>query len=128
MSKARASGTQPGLAHWCLLEARYATVAGFNFTEAARFWPAKRARTESEISGSYPHSKCEASFCQRVRGKWAVPRGANWGFQREKPGNEPGLPYITEQKEVREMFLTAVLKIVLNFFGTLEARLRIRWI
>jgi len=50
------------------------------------------------------------------------------GFQRESPGYKPGLPYITEQKEVRPVFLTAVLKLVLRFLGTLEARLRIRWI
>ena len=50
------------------------------------------------------------------------------GFQKESPGSKPGLPYITEQKEVRLMFLTAALKLVLRFLGTLEAKLRIRWI
>ena len=54
------------------------------------------------------------------------PEGRTAEFQRESPGIKPGLPYITERKEVRTMFITAVLKIVLRFFGTIEARLRIR--
>jgi len=60
-----------------------------------------------------------------MSGKW-VPEGTVCGFQKESPGQQPGLPYITEQKEVRLMFLTAVLKLVLKFLGTLEARLKIR--
>ena len=44
-----------------------------------------------------------------------------------KPGSEPGPPYTTKQKEVRlSMSLLFYVKIVLNFFGTISARLRIR--
>jgi hypothetical protein len=49
------------------------------------------------------------------------------GTQGKARGISPGLHILRKQKEVRlSMSLLFYLKIVLNFFGTISARLRIR--
>jgi hypothetical protein len=53
--------------------------------------------------------------------------GGTRAFKGKARGISPGLHVLRKQKEVRlSMSLLFYLKIVLNFFGTISARLRIR--